>query len=82
MEFQQSYLKILKDDAFKVIHSVCQQIWEIQQWLQDWQRPILIPVPKKGSMKECSNYQTTVLISHAIKVMLKILQVMLQQYMS
>ena len=65
-----------------MLHSVCQQIWEIQQWPQDWQRPILIPVPKKGSMKECSNYQTTVLISHAIKVMLKILQVMLQQYMS
>ena len=69
--------KILKDDALKVLHSVCQQIWKTQQWPQDWKRSVFIPVPKKGSIKECSNYQTTALIFHANKVMLKIIQVRL-----
>ena len=64
----------------KVLHSICQQIWKTQQWPQDWKRAVFIPVPKKGSAKECSNYCTIVIISHAIKVMLKILQVRLQQY--
>ena len=73
--------QILKDDAVKVPHSICQQIWETQQWLQDWERSVFIPIPKKGSVKECSNYCTTALISHTSKVMLKILQPRLQQYM-
>ena len=64
----------IKDDAVKVLHSICQQIWKIQQWPQDWKRSIFIPVPKKGNTKECSNYHTIVLISQASKVMLKILQ--------
>ena len=64
---------ILKDDAVEVLHSICQQIWKTQQWPQDWKRSIFIPIPKKGNAKECSNYHTTVLISHASKVMLKIL---------
>ena len=72
--------QILKDDAVKVLHSICQQIWKIQQWPQDWKRSVFIPIPKKGSPKECSNYCTIVLISHANKVMLKILQARLQQY--
>ena len=71
--------KILKDDAVKVLHSICQQIWKTQQWPQDWKRSISILIPKKGSIKECSNYQTIVLSSHASKVMLKILQARLQQ---
>ena len=71
---------ILKDDAVKVLHSICQQIWKIQQWPQDWKRSVFIPIPKKGNAKECSNYHTTVLISHDSKVMLKILQARLQQY--
>ena len=66
------FLKTLKDDVIKVLHSICQQIWKIQQWLQDWKSSILIPVPKKGSTIECANYWTTVIISHASKVMLKI----------
>ena len=70
------------NDAVKVLHSVCQQIWKTQQWPQDWQRSVFIPIPKKGNDKECSNYHTTVLISHASKVMLKILQVKVQQYMN
>ena len=70
--------KILKNDAIKVLHSICQQIRKTQQWPQDWKRSILIPVPKKGSTKECSNHWTIALISHANKVMLKILQVRLQ----
>ena len=74
--------QILKDDAVKVLHSICQQIWKTQQWPQDWKRSILIPVPKKGSAKQCSNYHTITLISHASKVMLKILQVKLQKYMN
>ena len=72
--------QILKDDAVKVLHSICQQIWKTQQWLQDWKRSVFIPVPKKGNAKECSNCCTIALISHANNVMLKILQAMLQQY--
>ena len=72
--------QILKDDAVKVLHSTCQQIWKTQQWPQDWKTSVLIPIPKKGNAKECSNYHTTALISHASKVMLKILQSRLQQY--
>ena len=64
----------LKDDAVKVLHSVCQQIWKTQQWQQDWKRSVFIPIPKKGNAKECSNYHTIALISHASKIMLKILQ--------
>ena len=67
--------QILKDDAVKVLHSICQQFWKPQQWPQDWQKSVFIPIPKKGNAKECSNYCTTALISHASKVMLKILQV-------
>ena len=74
--------QILKDDAVKVLHSICQQIWKTQQWPQDWKRSVFIPTPKKGNAKECSNYGTTALISHAIKVMLKILQARLQQYVN
>ena len=73
--------QILKDDAVKVLHSIGQQIWKTQQWPQDWKRSVFIPVPKKGTAKEGSNYYTIALISHAIKVMLKILQARLQQYM-
>ena len=74
--------QILKDDAFKVLHSIRQQIWKIQQWPQDWKRSVFIPIPKKGKAKECSNYYTIALISHASKVMLKILQARLQQYVN
>ena len=74
--------QILKDDAVKVLHSICQQIWKTQQWPQDWKRSVFIPSPKKGNAKECSSYCTTALISHASKVMLKILQGSLQQYMN
>ena len=66
--------QILKDDAVKLLHSICQQMWETQQWPQDWKRLVLIPIPKKGNVKECSNYHTIALISYASKVMLKILQ--------
>ena len=72
--------QILKDDAVKVLHSLCQQIWKPQQWPQDWKRSVCIPIPKKGHAKECSNYHTIALISHASKEMLKILQARLQQY--
>ena len=82
MEFQLSLFQILKDDAVKVLPSICQQIWKIQQWPQDWKRSVFIPVPKKSNAKECSNYHTIVLISHAIKVMLKILQARLQQHIN
>ena len=75
-------LQILKDDAVKVLHSICQQIWKTQQWPQDWKRSVFIPIPKKGSAKQCSNYHTIVLISHTSKVMLKILQAGLQQYVN
>ena len=71
-------LQILKDDAVKVPHSICQQIWKTQQWSQDWKRSVFIPIPKKGNAKECSNYHTITLISHASKVILKILQAWLQ----
>ena len=74
--------QILKDDADEVLHSICQQIWKTQQWLQDWKRSVFNPIPKKGNTKECSNYHTIVLISHASKVMLKILQDRLQQYVN
>ena len=74
--------QILKDDAVQVLHSICQQIWKTQQWPQDWKRPVFIPIPQKGSAKECSNYCTIALISHANKVMLKILQARLQQYVN
>ena len=70
--------QILKDDAVKVLHSIRQQIWKTHKWPQDWKRSAFIPVPKKGNVKECSNYRTIALISHAIKVMLKILQARLQ----
>ena len=74
--------QILKDDSVKVLHSVCQKIWKTQQWPQDWKRSVFIPIPKKGNAKECSNYHTIALISHASKVILKILQARLQQYMN
>ena len=75
-------VQILKDDAVKVLHSICQQIWKTQQWPQDWKRSVFILIPKKGSAKECSNYHTIALISHASKVMLKVLQARLQQYVN
>ena len=75
-------LQILKDDAAKVLHSICQQIWKTQQWPQDWKGSVFILVPKKGNAKECSNYRTIALISHASKVMFKILQARLQQYVN
>ena len=71
--------QILEDDAVKLLHSTCQHIWKSQQWPQDWKRSVFIPIPKKGSAKECSNYHTVALISHASKVMLKILQARLKQ---
>ena len=74
--------QILKDDAVKVLHSICQQIWKTQQVPQDWKRSVFIPIPKKGNAKECSNYHTVALISQGSKVMLKILQARLQQYMN
>ena len=74
--------QILKDDAVKVLHSVCQQLWKTQQWLQDWKKSIFILIPKKGNAKECLNYHTIALISHTSKVMLKILQARLQQYLN
>ena len=74
--------QILKDDAAKVLHSVHQQIWKTQQWPQDWKRPVFIPIPKKGNVKECSNYHTIAVISHTSKVILKILQARLQQYVN
>ena len=74
--------QILKDDAVKVLHSICQQIWKTQQWPQDWKRSVFILIPKKGNAMECSNYCTIALISHASKVMLKILQARLQQHVN
>ena len=71
--------QILKEDAVKVLHSICQQIWKTQQWLQDWKRSVFIPIPKKGNAKECSNYRTVALISHASQVVLKILKAWLQE---
>ena len=75
-------LQFLKDNAMKVLHSICQQIWKTQQCPQDWKRSVFIPIPKKDNGKECSNYHTTALISHTSKVMLKIFQARLQQYMN
>ena len=74
--------QILKDDAAKVLHSICKQIWKMQPWPQDWKRSVFIPIPKKGNAKECPNYCTIALISHTSKVMLKILQARLQQYIN
>ena len=74
--------QILKDNAVKVLHSICKQIWKTQQWPQDWKRSVFTAIPKKGNAKECSNYCTTALISHASKVMLKILQARFQQYVN
>ena len=74
--------QILKEDARSVLHSICQQIWKSQQWPQDWKKEVFILIPKKGNAKECSNYCTNALISHASKVMLKILQPRLQQYVN
>ena len=74
--------QILKDDAVKVLHSIWQQIWKTQQWSQDWERSVFIPIPKKGDAKECPNYRTFALISHASQVILKILQARLQQYLN
>ena len=75
-------LQILKDDAVKVLHSICQQLWKTQQWPQDWKRSFFIPIPKKDNAKECSNYYTIAPISHASKVMLKTLQTRIQQYVN
>ena len=74
--------QIIKYDAVKVLHPICQQIWKTQQWPQDWKASVFIPVPKNGNAKECSNYHTIALISHASEVMLKILQAGLQQYVN
>ena len=81
-EIPAELLQILKDDAVKVMYSICQQIWKMQQWPRDWKRSVFVPIPKKGNTKECSNYCTIALISHASKVTLKILQDRLQQYMN
>ena len=82
MEIPDELFQILKDDAVKVLHSICQQIWKTQQWPQDWIRLVFIPITKKGNAKECSNYHTIALISQASKAMLKILQARLQQYVN
>ena len=74
--------QILKDNTVKALHSICQQIWKTQQWPQDWKRSIFIPIPKKGNTKECSIYHTIALISHTSKIMLRILQASLQQYVN
>ena len=81
-KFQLSYFKILKDDAVKVLHSICQKIWETQQWPWDWKSTVFISIPKKGNAKECSSCPTIALISQASKVILKILQPRLQQYVN
>ena len=75
-------IQILEDNVVKVLHSICQQTWKTQQWPQDWKRSVFIPIPKKSNARECSNYWTILLISHASKVMLKILQTRLQQYVN
>ena len=74
--------QILKDDAVKMLHSICQHIWKTQQWPQDWKRSVFIPIPKKGNVKECSDYHKIAPVSHASKVMIKILPTRLQQYMN
>ena len=81
-EIPPELFQILKDDAVKVLHSICQQIWKTQKWPQDWKRSVFIPILKKGTAKKCSNYRTIALISHTNKVMLKILQARLQQYVN
>ena len=81
-EISVELFQILKDDAVKMLHQICQQIWKTQQWPQDLERSVFIPIPKKGNAKECSTYCTIALISHSHKVMLKILQAKLQQYMN
>ena len=81
-EIPAELFQVLKGDAVKVLHSICQQIWKTQQWPQDWKRSVFIPIPKKGNAKECSNYRTTALISQTNKVMLKILQARLQRYVN
>ena len=81
-EISDELFKILKDNAVKVLHSICLQIWKTQQWPQDWKRSVFIPIPKKGNAKECSDYCTIALISQANKIMLKILQARLQQYVN
>ena len=81
-EIPAELFQILKDDAVKVLHSICQQIWKTQRWPQGWERSTFIPTPKKGNAKECSNYHTIALISHTSKVMLKILQVRVQHYVN
>ena len=81
-EIPVALFQILKDGAMKVLHTICQQIWKIQQWPQDWKRSVFIPISKKGNAKECSNYRTIALISHTSKVMIKILQPSLQQYVN
>ena len=78
----QPWPPMVKDNAVKVLHSICQQIWKTQWWSQDWKRSVFIPIPKKDNIKECSNYHTIALISHSSKVMLKILQARLQQYVN
>ena len=75
-------LQILKDDAMKVLHSICQLIWKTQQWPQDWKRSVFIPILKKGNAKKCSNYRTIALISHTSKVVVEVLQARLQQYVN
>ena len=80
--FPVELFQILKDDAVKVLHSICQQIWKTQQWPKDWKRSVFIPIPKKGNAKQCSNYCTIALISHTSKVMLNILQARIQQYVN
>ena len=82
MEFSAELFQILKDDTVKMLHSICQKIWEIQQWPQDRKRSVFIPISKKDNAKECSNYHTVALISHTSKAMLKSLQARLQQYMN
>ena len=82
LPFPAELFKILKDDAVEVLYSICQQIWKTQQWPQDWKRSIFISVPKKSNAKECSNYHTIAFTSHASKVMLKILQARLEQYVN
>ena len=79
---QVELFQILKDDAVKVLHSICQQIWKTQQWPQDWKESVFIPIPNKANAKKCLNYHTTALISHVSKVMLKILQARLKQYVN
>ena len=81
-EIPAELFQILKDDAVKVLHSICQLIWKTQQWPQDWKTLVVFPISKKGNVKECSNYQKIVLVSHASNAILKILQSSLQQYVN